>query len=125
MEPILRIEQGAVCNLSRIVLGTHTSTHIDAPWHFNPEGKRLHQISLARLIGHAWVADLQGYPRITASALEQARIPIPSRACLLKLTTRHCVNLPSFSRPMWRSLPIHAIGSSNTVSMSLAGIISR
>lgn len=75
LEPMLRIEQGAACNLSRIVMGTHTGTHIDAPWHFDPEGKRLHQISLARLIGHAWVADLRGYPKITASTLEQAHIP--------------------------------------------------
>lgn len=44
----------------------------------------MHQISLARLIGHAWVADLRGYPKITASTLEQAHIPLTTTRLLVK-----------------------------------------
>lgn len=84
LEPMLRTNEGAVCNLSRLVMGTHTGTHIDAPWHFNPQGKRIHEIPLARLIGLAWVADLQGYPLITAEALDKANIPPTITRLLLK-----------------------------------------
>ncbi len=84
LEPMLRVEEGAVCNLSRLVMGTHTGTHIDAPWHFNPEGKRIHEIPLARLIGLAWVADLRGHSLITAEALEKARIPPSTTRLLIK-----------------------------------------
>ncbi len=79
LEPMLRIAGGAVCNLSRLMMGTHTGTHIDAPWHFNERGKRVHQIPLDRLIGLAWVADLRGHKAITADALQRANIPLTTR----------------------------------------------
>ncbi|MCS7190494.1 MAG: cyclase family protein [Fimbriimonadales bacterium] len=82
--PVVRIADGAICNGSRLQIGTHSGTHIDAPWHFNDAGKRIHEIPLARLIGYAYVADLQGYEHITADALEQANIPPTTTRLLLK-----------------------------------------
>ncbi|MCS6922936.1 MAG: cyclase family protein [Fimbriimonadales bacterium] len=82
--PVVRIAEGGICNGSRLQLGTHSGTHIDAPWHFNDAGKRVHEIPLARLIGYAWVADLRGYEQITAEALERANIPPTTTRLLLK-----------------------------------------
>jgi arylformamidase len=98
LEPMLRMEQGAVCNLSRLVMGTHTGTHIDAPWHFNPEGKRVHEIPLARLIGQVWVADLRGYPAITADALQQANIPPAFTRLLIKTDNSALWQKPTFQQ---------------------------
>jgi len=82
--PVARIAEGAIANGSRLQIGTHSGTHIDAPWHFNDAGKRIHEIPLARLIGYAYVADLCGYKQITADALEKASIPPTTTRLLLK-----------------------------------------
>ncbi len=84
LEPMLRIAEGKVCNLSRLQMGTHTGTHVDAPWHFNDEGKRIDEVPLARLIGRAWVADLRGHTEISAQALERAQIPPTTTRLLLR-----------------------------------------
>ena len=40
-------------NLELLFLSSHTGTHLDAPYHFNKNGDKIHQISLSRLIGNA------------------------------------------------------------------------
>lgn len=82
--PVARIAEGALANGSRLQIGTHSGTHIDAPWHFNDSGKRIHEIPLARLIGYAYVADLRGHAHITADVLENAAIPPTTTRLLLK-----------------------------------------
>lgn len=42
----------------RLVLGTHTGTHLDAPLHFIPGGDAVETLELTRLVGLADVADL-------------------------------------------------------------------
>ena len=44
----------------KIVFGTHTGTHADAPRHFNPNGGTIDEIPLDVLIGPAIVADFTG-----------------------------------------------------------------
>ena len=41
----------------KVVLGTHTGTHCDAPRHFMPDGKTVDMLSLYTLIGPAFVVD--------------------------------------------------------------------
>lgn len=41
----------------KILLGTHTGTHVDAPRHFIPEGETVENISLDCLVGPATVLD--------------------------------------------------------------------
>jgi arylformamidase len=45
-------------NLTRINMGSHTGTHLDAPRHFIPDGIGIDQIPPVKLIGEAFVADL-------------------------------------------------------------------
>lgn len=46
----------------KLVIGTHTGTHCDAPSHFIPGGRTIDQIPLETLIGPARVLDLSDLP---------------------------------------------------------------
>jgi arylformamidase len=52
------IERGDIANVSRLEIGAHTGTHIDAPVHFVPGRKGIDALDLDTLIGPAYVADL-------------------------------------------------------------------
>ena len=45
-------------NVSRIAMGTHQGTHLDAPFHFFADGATLDQIPLERFYGPARLVDL-------------------------------------------------------------------
>ena len=47
----------------RLVLGTHTGTHCDAPRHFIPRGKTIDQITLDTLIGPAVLLNFSSVPK--------------------------------------------------------------
>jgi len=74
-DPTLRLEAvrqtagGDVCNLTLLTMGSHTGTHVDAPYHFLGDGARLGAVALDRMVGEALVADLRGRPAIDAAAL--------------------------------------------------------
>lgn len=48
----------------KVLLGTHTGTHCDAPRHFVPGGASLDEIPLSTFIGPAVVLDLSGSERL-------------------------------------------------------------
>jgi len=49
-------------NLTKIIMGSHTGTHLDAPRHFIPDGIGIDRIPPEKLIGEAYVADLSKKP---------------------------------------------------------------
>ena len=49
-------------NLTRLTLGSHTGTHLDAPKHFIANGIGIDRIPPRALIGEAYVADLSTKP---------------------------------------------------------------
>jgi arylformamidase len=56
-EPQATIQNNGV-NVTRITLGTHTGTHVDAPWHFLQEGNSIEKESLDKFIGEAVIVDI-------------------------------------------------------------------
>ncbi len=50
--------QGAECNVSKVTLSTHFATHLDAPYHFKPDGARLDELDINTLIGPALVHEV-------------------------------------------------------------------
>lgn len=44
--------------VSRLVLGSHTGTHVDAPAHLTPGGRTVDALPLSALIGDAWVVEV-------------------------------------------------------------------
>ncbi|MDC4227570.1 MAG: cyclase family protein [Candidatus Manganitrophus sp.] len=67
-DPALSIElassmaRGDEANVTRLCLGAHTGTHIDAPSHFEPNGLGVDALPLDILIGPCRVFDLTGEP---------------------------------------------------------------
>lgn len=59
-----------------LFLVSHTGTHVDAPFHFEPEGKKLHEVPLSRFLAPGQVLDVRGLPAkglITPQQLTKAR----------------------------------------------------
>jgi kynurenine formamidase len=54
----MHVNGGAVTE--RIDMNVHTGTHLDAPYHFIPQGKTIDEIPLEAFIGRAWIVNLTG-----------------------------------------------------------------
>src|SRR5262245_18991803 len=59
------MEAGAPCNVSRMVLGTHAGTHVDAPLHFIPGGTPVEALPLRALVGPVRVIALPEAAAVT------------------------------------------------------------
>ena len=59
-EVVRDMSKGDLYNLSNISLCTHNGTHIDAPFHFINDGKRVNDIPLEKFIGPCCVVYHQG-----------------------------------------------------------------
>jgi len=46
-------------SLHHLSLGTHTGTHLDAPFHFDSKGTKVGDLALEKLVGRVWVVDLE------------------------------------------------------------------
>jgi arylformamidase len=87
LEPASRTASGDNANVTRLGIGTHTGTHVDAEWHFIDDGRTLEALIPDRLIGPCFVADLtSATDHLTISDLEAAGIPAGTRRLLLKTT---------------------------------------
>lgn len=51
---------GDACNLSSLSLCAHNGTHVDAPYHFIPEGKTIEALPLSLFVGNAFLARGEG-----------------------------------------------------------------
>ncbi|MGA9530113.1 MAG: cyclase family protein [Terriglobales bacterium] len=98
----------------KLVLGTHTGTHADAPLHFIPHGKSIDEIPLDTLVGEASVinfAPAQPNQEIGVTALkEKLGTKVPTRIILRTDWSDHFGqmsyynNYPFFSREAARWL---------------------
>lgn len=79
-DPVPRVRPHAVIerdgyNVLDVRLGSHSGTHVDAPYHVREDGLRLDELDLALFVGEALVLDVRGMaPRsaITADVLAGA-----------------------------------------------------
>ena len=79
------IERGDIANVSRLDIGAHTGTHIDAPVHFVPGRRGIDRLDLDTLIGPAFVADLTRVEcEIHGLDFENANIPPNTQRLLCK-----------------------------------------
>src|SRR6267154_6424526 len=58
IERALDIGQGDAANVSKLSMGVHTGTHMDAPIHFFPAGKGIDSMPLTAAIGLARVIEI-------------------------------------------------------------------
>lgn len=57
-------------NEHHLSVSTHVGTHIDAPWHFVKDGKKLDKVDLERLVGDGLVIDCRKYKEISKDAVK-------------------------------------------------------
>ena len=60
MQRALSIEQGDICNLTTFSMCAHNGTHVDAPFHFLPNGNTIEKIGLEFFVGDCFVARFEG-----------------------------------------------------------------
>ena len=84
VERVREVEHGASSTLSRICLGTHTGTHVDAPMHFlGPGAPGIDDMAPELMVGPARVIELDAPVSISAEDLA-AHAPAPGERLLLK-----------------------------------------
>ena len=71
----LRLEAGDEANVSRLDCDVHVGTHVDAPWHFLPDGAPVEGLSLDALVGPCVVAHVPEATAITADVLDGLGLP--------------------------------------------------
>jgi arylformamidase len=69
--PVARIAQGDVANVSRVMLSSHSGTHLDAPRHFYESGVSVDTLDLSILLGPARVCAIASTSHITADDLRR------------------------------------------------------
>jgi arylformamidase len=83
------IEKDGV-NLTKMTLGSHTGTHIDAPRHYITNGIGIDQIPAGKLVGEAYVVDMSSKPigtGITAKDLREFLDPRAAKDEILVIYT--------------------------------------
>ena len=84
-ERVQKIEDGANANVSRMELGVHTGTHVDAPFHFLKDGSTVERMPLSILIGRAYVVHLDDkVDVILPQHFEAAGLPPRTRRVLIR-----------------------------------------
>lgn len=83
LERVKALADGDGVNLSRVDLGAHTGTHVDAPLHFIDGAATTETLPLDALVGPARVLDLTRAERLDAAAFEGVEL---AERVLLKTT---------------------------------------
>jgi arylformamidase len=99
LERAFSIAGGAVCNVSRLDMGVHTGTHLDAPIHFIDGAPASESIPLEAGIGRAWIVDATAVRGATLGIDDLAGLEIPDRETRLLFKTRNSElwGVPQFS----------------------------
>ena len=72
LHPVKRIAEGASSNVSRLVMGSHSGTHVDAPKHFFDDGAGVDALPLPLLLGRTRVVEITRRGGIGPDDLAQA-----------------------------------------------------
>jgi arylformamidase len=69
---VMRMDEGASCNVSTVTMSVHCGTHTDAPYHFDPAGARIDEVDLRKYLGRCRVLEVRPEgvpPAVPLSAL--------------------------------------------------------
>jgi arylformamidase len=69
------VDRGDAFTVSRLDVGSHVGTHVDAPAHMIRGGQTVDGLALEVLIGPAWVAYVPGASVLSAEVLETLDLP--------------------------------------------------
>jgi arylformamidase len=92
------IERGDPANVSRLELGAHTGTHVDAPRHFIGRGQGVDELPLELFVGPCVVADATAAAgRIDAGVVASLNLPADGGRVLLKTRNSRLWTRQSFT----------------------------
>jgi arylformamidase len=103
LERAASIADGATANISRLDLGVHTGTHVDAPVHFIEGAGGTDVLPLNVLVGDAYVVDateIEG--ALDRAALERLALPERAERLILKTHNSKLWELDEFSHDFMR-----------------------
>jgi arylformamidase len=69
LEQVAFMARGDSVNVMRLATSTHVGTHLDAPYHYDDRGGRLHAIPLDALVGPCLVIDAPGDGPVEAAGV--------------------------------------------------------
>ena len=78
------LDRGDEATVSRLDMGAHTGTHVDAPAHFVPGGSGVDDLDLNVLVGPALVVDARQADALSAEVLETLPIPTGTERVLFR-----------------------------------------
>ncbi|MBI3617072.1 MAG: cyclase family protein [Candidatus Omnitrophica bacterium] len=90
IKQIHSIAKGATANVSHISMGSHTGTHMDAPFHFFPKGEGIDAIPLDAAVGKARVIEIHDRESIKADELKGHNIRSGERILFKTINSRRC-----------------------------------
>jgi len=104
LERASSIAEGGHANVSKVSMGVHTGTHVDAPVHFLEGAPGMESVSLDALCGPAVVVDGTGIAgdSIGQADLEPLDIPDGAERVILKTTNSELWNREGFTRDFLR-----------------------
>jgi arylformamidase len=91
-----QMERGDPATVSRLSLGVHTGTHVDAPAHFIRNAAGVDLLPIDALIGIARVIDVADAEAVTAAHLAPYKIGIGERILLRTRNSARCWNTDEF-----------------------------
>src|SRR2546426_8592113 len=96
IERTLDIERGDVANVSRLSMGAHTGTHMDAPLHFFQKGKSIHMMPLSVGMGQARVIEIRDPESIKPEELRPHQIQCGERILFKTSNSARCWQTDDF-----------------------------
>lgn len=96
IERALDIEKGDTANVSKLTLGAHTGTHMDAPVHFLRNGAGIDQMPLTATIGRARVIEISDPVAITSTELVAHHIQPGERILFKTRNSLRCWQTDTF-----------------------------
>lgn len=75
-------QQTGSVNIGRMITSLHTGTHIDAPFHYDNDGKKIHELDVNIFIGVARVIDVSDCDSIGMEELKNKNLEGVSRLLL-------------------------------------------
>ena len=90
IERMLDMGRGDAANVSKLSMGAHTGTHMDAPCHFLPGGQGIDAAPLAALIGLARVIEISDPVSITSEELAACAIQRGERVLFKTRNSARC-----------------------------------
>lgn len=85
----MAISKGDVCNVSKMSLGVHTGTHMDAPLHFFKDGRSIDTMPLSATLGRARIIEIHDTESIKPAELEQHNIQLGERILFKTINSTH------------------------------------